>query len=448
MKNPQIMLLLEDVTIARLDQEDQEEMDPQEGIGAEAEAVVVEEVMHLILKDKQVQWHHNNQFDGDDDNILDYMGKVNMIAEQSRIVQSQLGCLLPLRFTERASSWYQSLPLIDRQVMIDSWATLKAALMTHFMNPAWCAAEIAKANRIRFHDRGHKNKKPVDYVVRKKLHLTLLQTWEFDPLIWEILQGAPQQWGVILRTDNLGGQWTEFINRVQQHSDALINARSDGKGNSQLEHHLERLERKLLRRSNSHFSKPSKFKKSDKKGKGKAKAHLVRSSPGLPKPRFFPQKFKPKVRNHPSQSKPDPSRPCKHCGGDHWDDECCKSCQNSPKAKAQMASASLEDLAAQDEYDELYSTQSSCDESSESNFKTNSEPEEEESGSDSSQEDFESPSNVLSSTVSSETPFAESEKSTNVLEGQSEGQVNTGIAIVSTTLVTPIHPALPSVPTR
>ncbi|KAG8709417.1 hypothetical protein FRC08_018358 [Ceratobasidium sp. 394] len=112
-----------------------------------------------------------------------------------------------------------------------------------------------------------------------------------------------------------------------------------------------------------------------------------------------------------------------------------------------MASASPEDLAAQDEYDELYAVQSSCNESSESNSKTDSEPEEEESDSDSSQEDFELPSNVLSSTVSSETPFAESEKSTDVLEGQSEGQVNTGIAIVSTALVTPVHPTLPSVPT-
>ncbi|KAG9087385.1 hypothetical protein FS749_002944 [Ceratobasidium sp. UAMH 11750] len=388
------------------------------------------------------------EFDGDDDNILDYMGKVNMIAEESQIVQSQLGRLLPLCFTERASSWYQSLPLIDCQVMINSWATLKAALMTHFMNPAWCAAKIAKANRIRFHDRGHENEKPVDYVVRKKLHLTLLRTWEFDPLIWEILQGAPQQWGVILRTDDLGGQWTEFINRVQQHSDALINARSDGKGNSQLEHRLERLERKLSHHSNSHFSKPSKFKKSDKKGKGKAKSHLVGSSPGLPKPRFSPQKFKSKVRTRPSQTKPNLSRPCKHCGGDHWDDECCKSRQNSLEAKAQMASASPEDLAAQDEYNELYAAQSSCDESSEGNSKTDSEPEEEESDSDSSQEDFESPSNVLSSTVSSEMPFAETEKSIDVLEGQSEGQVNTGIAIVSTALVTPVHPTLPSVPTR
>ncbi|KAG8709418.1 hypothetical protein FRC08_018359 [Ceratobasidium sp. 394] len=238
-KDPQITLLLEDVTATdRSDQEDQEETDPQEGTGAEVE-VVVEEEMDLILKDKQLKISDLPEFDGDDDNILDYMGKVNMIVEQSRIVQSQLGRLLPLRFTERASSWYQSLPLIDHQVMIDSWATLKAALMTHFMNPAWCAAEIAKANRIRFRDRGHENEKPVDYVVCKKLHLTLLRTWEFDPLIWEILQGAPQQWGVILRTDDLGGQWTKFINCVQQHSDALINAKSDGKGNSQLEHRLE-----------------------------------------------------------------------------------------------------------------------------------------------------------------------------------------------------------------
>ncbi|KAG9090750.1 hypothetical protein FS749_000317 [Ceratobasidium sp. UAMH 11750] len=59
-KDPQIMLLLEDVTATdRSDQEDQEETDPQEGIEAEVE-VVVEEETDLILKDKQVQRHHND----------------------------------------------------------------------------------------------------------------------------------------------------------------------------------------------------------------------------------------------------------------------------------------------------------------------------------------------------------------------------------------------------
>src|ERR1700761_1765658 len=111
--------------------------------------------------------------------------------------------------------------------------------MSHFMNSVWCAKERTKASRMRFRDSGNSEELPVDYVMRKKMHLTLLQRMPFDQLIHEIIIGAPAGWETILRIDDLGGQWTEFINRVHQHSQALTEAKSSSNLLRQIEH-LER----------------------------------------------------------------------------------------------------------------------------------------------------------------------------------------------------------------
>ncbi|QRV94988.1 hypothetical protein RhiJN_23006 [Ceratobasidium sp. AG-Ba] len=162
------------------------------------------------------------EFKGTDEELLTWFIQVNGLADQSEIINNQLGQMLPHKFKERAFMWYHSLPLVDQIQIRASWTTLKAAISAHFMNSTWIAAQRTKAQRMRFRDHGNSDELPIDYVLRKKMHLTLITPMPFDQLIHEIIIGAPAGWQTILRIDDLGGQWTEFINRVHNHSQALI----------------------------------------------------------------------------------------------------------------------------------------------------------------------------------------------------------------------------------
>lgn len=138
--------------------------------------------------------------------------------------------------------------------------------MAHFMHPTWCAKEQTKANRIWFRDSRNTDELHVDYIMHQKMHLTLLQHMRFDQVIQEIIISAPSGWESILCIDDLGGQWTEFINRVHQHSHSLI----ESKSGSNLLWRVEQLEHGKSNHFKPCFTKQgTKFKK-DKKGKFKA----------------------------------------------------------------------------------------------------------------------------------------------------------------------------------
>ncbi|QRV77005.1 Transposon Tf2-1 polyprotein [Ceratobasidium sp. AG-Ba] len=88
----------------------------------------------------------------------------------------------------------------------------------------------------------------------------------FDQLIHEIIIGAPPGWQTILRIDDLQGEWTEFVNQVHTHSQALI----ESKSTPNIHHRLEHLEQDRNRKKvNSHFSGTKSGNKFFKKDKGK-----------------------------------------------------------------------------------------------------------------------------------------------------------------------------------
>ncbi|QRV83408.1 Retrovirus-related Pol polyprotein from transposon [Ceratobasidium sp. AG-Ba] len=340
------------------------------------------------------------EFTGEDDDIIIWLSKINNLAEQNEVIRVQLGTMLPQRFTKRAFMWWYGIPKATRDMATINWDTLRAAISAHFMPVTWLTKQRTNAARMRFRDAGNSDEQPVDFCLRKKLHLTLINPMAFDQLIHEIMISAPAGWQTILRIDDLQGEWTEFINRVHQHSQALIDAKQGS----------------------------SKFFKKDKKGKFKSvsRAGKIGDRKDLPRPNFSPApRNNPKVKKPPSAVN---ARPCIHCSGDHWDYECPKARKNQPFVRANLASTDPEGLSAQEEYDELYEELSSA--SSDESSETDEDTEEEESGSEDNEQDFHEPSDVQSATASSEPPFAESEELQDVSEGSTLGQVNAGLATV------------------
>ncbi|QRV72119.1 Retrovirus-related Pol polyprotein from transposon [Ceratobasidium sp. AG-Ba] len=146
---------------------------------------------------------------------------------------------------------------------------------------------------------------------------------------------------------------------------------------------------------------------------------------------------------------------CTHCNGDHWDNECPKSRKNQQQVRANLAATDADGLAAQEADDELYANISS-NESSDSSEEQSSDSETKkpsENASSSSELGFESPSNVLSAATSSDTPITESEVLSDVLEGNSEGQAQVGIALAKSSNIRTssqhlANQIIPKLPTR
>ncbi|QRV77001.1 hypothetical protein RhiJN_19846 [Ceratobasidium sp. AG-Ba] len=105
------------------------------------------------------------EFNGSDTNHIDWLTKVNNLAEQSNIIATQLGSLLPYRFKERASNWWFSIPRDTRDYITIDWYLLRAAISSHFMNATWMAKQRSYANKMRFRDGGNSDELPIDYVL-------------------------------------------------------------------------------------------------------------------------------------------------------------------------------------------------------------------------------------------------------------------------------------------
>ncbi|QRV78981.1 Retrovirus-related Pol polyprotein from transposon [Ceratobasidium sp. AG-Ba] len=403
--------------------------------------------------DPKVKIDNLPKWDGDEDQAITWLLKVQMLAEQGYWMFMQLGRFVPLQFEGLVNEWWISIPWEDRETFMENWGTLKNVIMNQFMHTRWFNDQVYKTQRMRFRDSKHEDEKPLAYVIRKKLHMQLLQPQTFDILIYEIMAGAPTAWAQILRVEELDGQWTTFVSRVQQYEDLLIEAKYQEKS-GQIMRRLERLEKNSHNRhSHARVAHPKPHKS---KGKGKARARnanaLIGQRNDQPVPCYAPQKPKfEKVKRRPSQVG---ARMCTHCNGDHWDNECPKSRKNQRQVRDNLAATDADGLAAQEAYDELYENLSSNEssDSSEDSFSDSETEKPSESTSSSSELGFESPSNVLSAATSSDTPITESEVLSDVLEGNSEGQAQVGIALAksfnirtsSQHLANQIIPKLPS----
>ncbi|THU80970.1 hypothetical protein K435DRAFT_613322, partial [Dendrothele bispora CBS 962.96] len=146
---------------------------------------------------------------------------------------------------------------------------------------------------------------------------------EDSELILDILDGAPRNWHTILTT-RLYKDAEELQSDIRHHEMTLMDLDLDSRtGPSGTGYHSYR---------------PT------------ARVNLVGTRSDLPPPSF--------PRDDSTVSKKTTPRdkgacPCRHCGSDlHWDNECKHLTRRT--ARTRLAETRIEDLQAQDEYDDLY----------------------------------------------------------------------------------------------
>ncbi|KAK1221859.1 hypothetical protein PQX77_015329 [Marasmius sp. AFHP31] len=262
-------------------------------------------------------------WDGNMDNIMQWINEVNDLAKYGTAVRLQLGSIVPRRFRDSAKTWYYYLE--------KDWRLLREEIGGYYMNRKWSEDLRKKANRSGYLDTGHMCETPSEYYIRKLNLLTTAYDLADSELISEIMEGAPDQWNTILSTQNYKNVM-EFQSAIRYYKDTLLKLESGDRS-----------------RTNNYRNEYDR----DKPRSYTPRTYLVGTRTDLPPPAYPKDDSNVSKRTTPKDKG---ARPCRHCGSHlHWDKECKYSTRRT--ARTRLCETSVDNLQAQDDYDDLFDEQ-------------------------------------------------------------------------------------------
>ncbi|KAF7357249.1 TY3B-TY3B protein [Mycena sanguinolenta] len=265
------------------------------------------------------------KWDGNADNLLRWVQRCNLIAEDGPKAWKQLGKIVPRVLTGTAQDWYFSLPLDYRREIGENWETMREAIREFFLSAKWLDRTRTKALRATYRQPGNGREKPSEYFIRKRELLCSVYDFEDSAVISEVMNGAPRSWCTVLDTQKYQSI-VEFHSALIFHEDTLMDL--------------------PMNKSEDHGRNDN----GDRRPTSNASTRLAGSSTN-PSPPPFPKDDS----NVSKKATPESLgvRPCRHCGsGKHWDYECKHSFKGTKKARANLATA--EEISAKEEYDAMY----------------------------------------------------------------------------------------------
>jgi hypothetical protein len=343
------------------------------------------------------------EWDGNTDELMRWIRKINDISNYSDYTRIQLGQQVPLKFTKRAARWYGSLSVSYQREITENWDTLKLAILIHFMSRAVLEKAKAVALAMHYRDKGHEDETPEDYVIRKEEALTGTCNWTDSELVFEIMNSAPKSWRTLIDTYTTT-TYHDLLDQVSWFQADLMAV--DCTSNPNVQRQLDKMMTSIHKLENKNHSS------------SKVRSHKVDSKPigwhkYLSKPKFKRQDNNTSKKKTPKDVG---ARGCKYGGSlNHWDRECTKP-KTSDIKQAQAHATSLEDeeAAAQNAYDDL------CDEILDS--ATETEDLMDFSNESESEQDFHKAPKSHTATTSSTKPLAGSQESQGSLGGTSVNQ--------------------------
>ncbi|KAF8177719.1 hypothetical protein K438DRAFT_1978319 [Mycena galopus ATCC 62051] len=135
-------------------------------------------------------------WDGHGKTVINYLCSV---AELTRLLPQMivdLRAMAPLKFTDCAQTWWQTLSIDFRNSVSQNWNLLFNAILVHFLNEIWIHKRTAEWEEMHFHQKGYENKWLLDFIQRcVKHHMFLFPTSTDGPeVVSRILRNAPDVW--------------------------------------------------------------------------------------------------------------------------------------------------------------------------------------------------------------------------------------------------------------
>ncbi|KAF8164338.1 hypothetical protein BJ912DRAFT_1068412 [Pholiota molesta] len=139
-------------------------------------------------------------WNGNGDTIIDYVSETAAFAAMSDNMNTEIGQLAPLRWTDRAKKWWESLTSENRKIYGQNWNHLLFAIRAHFMNENWTRLRMQEFEEMKFRQKNHSTEHPLDFIQRRiRSHSFLFPTDSDGPAaISRILRTQPTEWGTLL----------------------------------------------------------------------------------------------------------------------------------------------------------------------------------------------------------------------------------------------------------
>lgn len=309
------------------------------------------------------------EWDGNEDDLVDWIESVNVLAQRSPLAYEQLGQLVVTRFKGKAKNWWTSLSRAQRTHASLNWGNLKREVARYFMTRRWLDRGRIRAQNCRFRDSDAPNETPSEYFIRKSKLLATTEEYDDSLMIMSIMDGAPLQWQSIIDTSALRTP-DQLQRKIQYHEDALQGRTEERNPEIRaLTRRVRELEDRASRISgNSYPRRPAppyvartrkvtveEVSEEEEEPTVEAETHLTGYTKELGKP-AYPKDDSTVSKGRTPKDKG--ARGCRHCGSlMHWDSDCKYSRRNAPQVRAHLATISdpEEYWAAMDDYETVQS---------------------------------------------------------------------------------------------
>ncbi|QRW01322.1 Undecaprenyl phosphate-alpha-4-amino-4-deoxy-L-arabinose arabinosyl transferase [Ceratobasidium sp. AG-Ba] len=290
------------------------------------------------------------EFDGDPDELYEWMDQIQRFIAMGLNENNRLTQAIPFRFKDEAKQWWYK----------------------------FSEAQRNKALAAKYRDSGHYKETPVQFALRKKKLIDMVENWNDLTVIAEVARSAPTQWRTIVNHEEIA-DWATYVTRIKEQEDLL----QDWPKHHSSGHVSSDTVREVM--------KAIKAERHKRHGH-KANAHAVDSkgfkSKGKQSDKFkgYRRPFNPDDSNVTKHKKGTPKsrgmRGCIHCGSKmHYDKECKHNKSNANNVQVYFAGTTEEEQASFAEYEA-----NAAEYESETKSETSDEEKDEDSSSDSSSE--------------------------------------------------------------
>ncbi|KAF8185765.1 hypothetical protein K438DRAFT_1516578, partial [Mycena galopus ATCC 62051] len=135
-------------------------------------------------------------WDGHGKTVIDYLCLVVELTRLSPQMIVDLSAMVPLKFTDRAQTWWQTMPIDFRNCVSQNWNLLFNAISVHFLNEICVHKRTMEWEEMRFRQKGRESEWPLDFIQRRIKHHMFLFTASMDgpEVMARILRNAPDVW--------------------------------------------------------------------------------------------------------------------------------------------------------------------------------------------------------------------------------------------------------------
>lgn len=306
------------------------------------------------------------EWDGNEDSLVDWIESVNVLAQRSPMAYEQLGQLVTTRFRGKAKNWWTSLGRAQRTQASQNWGSLKREIAQYFMTRRWLDRGRIRAQNCRFRDSDAPSETPSEYFIRKSKLLATTEEYDDSMMIMSIMDGAPLQWQSIIDTSSLKTP-EQLQRKIQYHEDALQGRTEERNPELRaLSKRVRELEERATKTSGSTYPRrpgppfvartrkvtvEEEKEEEEEESPVEAQVHLTGYTKELGKP-SYPKDDATVSKGKTPKDKG--ARGCRHCGSlMHWDSDCKYARKNAPRVRAHLATITdPEDYwAAMDDYE-------------------------------------------------------------------------------------------------